>query len=85
MSASSRVSLPSMSPFFRSGTISGSDPGSYGSFLELSWNGLRPIELPDGSQRSFLEDGDEVTLRGRAQADGSAIEMGEVKGRVVTG
>jgi fumarylacetoacetase len=58
-----------------SGTISGSDPGSYGSLIELTWNGERPIELRDGSTRTFLEDGDEVTLR-------SPI-LGEVTGRIV--
>jgi fumarylacetoacetase len=57
------------------GTISGPDPGSYGSLIELTWNGERPLELADGSTRTFLEDGDEVTLR-------SPI-LDEVTGRVV--
>jgi fumarylacetoacetase len=58
-----------------SGTISGPDPGSYGSLIELTWNGERPLELADGSTRTFLEDGDEVALR-------SPI-LAEVTGRVV--
>ena len=62
-----------------SGTISGSEPGTYGSFIELPRNGSEPITLPDGSQRTFLEDGDEVTLTGRA----GPVSFGEVAGRVV--
>ena len=57
-----------------SGTISGPERGSRGSLIELSWNGEEPIELPDGSSRSFLEDGDEVVLRGEP--------LGEVRGRI---
>ena len=51
---------------YGSGTISGPERGQRGSLLELSWNGAEPIALPDGSTRTFLEDGDEVVLRGRA-------------------
>lgn len=47
-----------------SGTISGNEPGSYGSMLELTWNGTTPITLANGSTRSFLEDGDSLILRG---------------------
>jgi fumarylacetoacetase len=61
------------------GTISGSDPGSYGSLIELTWNGTKPIRLADGSERTFLEDGDEVVLRGRA----GEIELGEARGTIV--
>jgi len=63
-----------------SGTISGPDRGSEGSLMELSRNGAEPLRLPDGSERSFLEDGDEVVLRGRA----GALELGEVRGRIVS-
>ena len=62
-----------------SGTISGSDRGSEGSLLELTRNGAEPLRLPDGSERTFLEDGDEVVLRARA----GDLELGEVRGRVV--
>jgi fumarylacetoacetase len=64
---------------YGSGTISGPERGQRGSLLELSWNGAEPIALPDGSTRTFLEDGDEVVLRGRA---GEAIALGEVRGRI---
>ena len=55
-----------------SGTISGPEPDARGSFIELTWNGAEPIELAGGSTRTFLEDGDEVVLRGAG--------LGEVRG-----
>jgi fumarylacetoacetase len=64
---------------FATGTISGPEREQRGSLLELSWDGADPIALPGGSTRTFLEDGDEVVLRGRA---GDAIELGEVRGRI---
>lgn len=68
---------------FASGTISGSEPGTQGSFIELSWNGERPISLPGGETRTFLEDGDEVTLRGWCERPGARrIGFGAVRGRV---
>ncbi|NHA68805.1 fumarylacetoacetase [Phycicoccus flavus] len=68
---------------FGSGTISGADPGTRGSFLELSWSGQEPLTLDDGSQRSFLEDGDTVTLRATAPGpDGSVVGFGECTGTV---
>jgi fumarylacetoacetase len=63
---------------FGSGTISGPERGQRGSLLELSWDGAEPIELPGGETRTFLEDGDEVVLRGR----GGEVELGEVRGRI---
>jgi fumarylacetoacetase len=63
---------------FASGTISGPEPGSEGSLIELTWNGERPLRLADGSQRTFLEDGDEVVLRGHA----GEVELAEVRGRI---
>jgi fumarylacetoacetase len=62
------------------GTISGFEPGRRGSLMELSWNGAEPLELPDGSRRTFLEDGDEVVLRGRTP-DGR-VELADVRGRI---
>ena len=64
---------------YGSGTISGWEPGEEGSLLELTLGGQRPLVLPDGSSRAFLEDGDEVTLAGTA----GAITLGEVRGRIV--
>jgi fumarylacetoacetase len=64
---------------FGSGTISGPRRDERGSLLELSWNGSEPIALDDGSTRTFLEDGDEVVLRG---GGGEAVALGEVRGRI---
>jgi fumarylacetoacetase len=70
---------------FASGTISGTDRDSRGSFLELSWNGSEPIELADGTTRSFLEDGDTVVIRGWAPGgNGARIGLGEVRGTIVS-
>ncbi len=67
-----------------SGTVSGPTPGSEGSFIELTWRGSRPLELPDGSTRSFLEDGDRVILRGWAGSNvQSRIGLGSVSGMIV--
>lgn len=66
-----------------SGTISGSEPDQRGSFLELSWGGKEPFLL-DGVERTFLEDGDEVTLRYTARGtSGGTIALGEVTGRIL--
>jgi fumarylacetoacetase len=69
---------------FASGTISGSEPGSQGSLIELTWNGQRPLQLGDAT-RTFLEDGDTVTLSGSsptAAAD-ERIGLGSVSGTIV--
>jgi fumarylacetoacetase len=68
---------------FASGTISGPAPDTRGSFLELSWGGKEPFTGPDGQSRTFLEDGDEVTLRYSAPGTGGGrITLGEVTGRI---
>ena len=70
--------------FFASGTVSGPDREQRGCLLELSWGGAEPLVLPDGSVRSFLEDGDEVTITATAPAaGGSRIGFGEVTGRIL--
>jgi fumarylacetoacetase len=66
-----------------SGTISGPTPDTRGSMLELSWKGTEPVRLNDDESRSFLEDGDELTLRGWAQGDGYRVGFGEVRGTVL--
>ena len=66
-----------------SGTISGPTPDSYGSMLELSWRGEKPIPMPDGSDRKFLLDGDTVILRGRCEKNGVRIGFGEASGKVL--
>jgi fumarylacetoacetase len=66
-----------------SGTISGPDRGSEGSLIELTRGGAEPLDVA-GVRRTFLEDGDEVILRGRARpANGITIELGEAAGRIV--
>ncbi|MGH9113777.1 MAG: fumarylacetoacetate hydrolase family protein, partial [Acidimicrobiales bacterium] len=68
---------------FATGTVSGPDRGSEGSLLELTRGGAEPLDVA-GQHRTFLEDGDEVVLRGRANvAAGVTIELGEARGRVV--
>jgi fumarylacetoacetase len=68
---------------YASGTISGPSAGSFGSMLELSWNGQKPLSMPDGSVRYFLEDGDTVIMRGRAEKDGVRIGFGECVGKIL--
>ena len=68
---------------YASGTVSGPSPDQWGSLVELSWGGRQPLSLPDGSARTFLEDGDVVTITATAPAtDGGRIGLGEVTGRV---
>lgn len=66
-----------------SGTISGSDPSSYGSMLELSWAGSKTIPLNDGSERKFIEDGDTVILRGHGLSGGVRVGFGEVRCQIL--
>ncbi len=68
---------------FASGTVSGPAEDQRGSFIELSWGGTEPLTLADGSTRTFLTDGDTVTLTATAPgASGGRIALGEVTGRV---
>jgi fumarylacetoacetase len=68
---------------FGSGTVSGDDRTSFGSLLELTWNGTQPIELGDGSTRGYLDDGDVVVMTGWAPApDGGRVTLGEVSGTI---
>lgn len=60
-----------------SGTISGPDPGSYGSMLELTWKGTKPIILPDGTERKFINDHDTIIMRGFGEKDGIRVGFGE--------
>lgn len=66
-----------------SGTISGPTPDSYGSMLELTWRGSKPLQLSDGSERKFINDGDTVTLRGWGERNGVRIGFGEAAGKVL--
>ena len=66
-----------------SGTISGPTPDSYGSMLELSWQGKNPIILNDGSERKFIEDNDTVVLKGYCETEGIRIGFGEVSTKLL--
>ena len=66
-----------------SGTVSGPERGSEGSMLELSWGGERAVALSDGGRRTFLKDGDRVTLDGAARGDGYTIGFGGCAGTVL--
>lgn len=66
-----------------SGTISGKDESSYGSMLEISKGGKKPFPMNDGSTRSFLEDGDTVTIRGWGEAGEIRVGFGEVSAEIL--
>lgn len=66
-----------------SGTISGPTPDSFGSMLELSWRGTKPLKMKDGSERKFINDNDTVIVRGYCEKDGVRIGFGEAKGKVL--
>ncbi|WP_029037473.1 fumarylacetoacetase [Salinimicrobium xinjiangense] len=66
-----------------SGTISGPTPDSYGSMLELSWKGEKPVRLKDGNTRSFIEDNDTVIMRGFCQKENYRIGFGEVSTKLL--
>jgi fumarylacetoacetase len=66
-----------------SGTISGPAPDSYGSLLELTWRGTRPLTFPAGGRQTFLEDGDRVTMTGWCQGDGYRVGFGTVTGKIL--
>jgi fumarylacetoacetase len=66
-----------------SGTISGPTPDSLGCLLELTWRGTKPLLLPDGHQRRFLEDDDRVTMTAWCEGDGYRVGFGEVTGVVL--
>lgn len=66
-----------------SGTISGNDPTAYGSMLELSWRGEKPLKLKDGSERKFINDHDEVSMSAYAERNGIKIGFGEVRTKIL--
>ena len=68
---------------YASGTISGKTEDSYGSMLELSWKGEKPLSFPNGEERTFIQDGDTVTMTGYGQADGYRVGFGEVTGKIL--
>jgi fumarylacetoacetase len=66
-----------------SGTISGPEKSQRGSLLEISWNGTEPVELAEGVARTFLDDGDQLVMRGWCQGDGYRVGFGEVEGTIL--
>ena len=68
---------------YGSGTISGPTEDSYGSMLELSWQGTKPLTLDDGSERKFIQDGDTVIMRGYSVKNGMRVGFGEVRTKIL--
>lgn len=68
---------------YASGTISGSEPNSFGSMLELTWRGQNPLKLSDGTERKFIEDHDTIIMRGFSEKNGIRVGFGEVRGTVL--
>ena len=66
-----------------SGTISGPDKGSFGSLLELTWNGANALALETGGERRFVEDGDDIVMTGWCQGVGYRLGFGEVRGKIL--
>jgi fumarylacetoacetase len=65
-----------------SGTVSGRTPDSFGSMLEICWNGTRPLTFPGGAVRRFLQDGDTVVMRAHAERDGVRVGFGELRTKI---
>jgi len=68
---------------YASGTISGPTPGSYGSMLEIAWQGKNPVAMPDGTERKFILDNDTVSMKGWCENDGVRIGFGECSGKIL--
>ena len=66
-----------------SGTISGPTPNSYGSLLEITWNATKPLTLANGEERTFIQDGDTLIMKGHCEKDGLRIGFGEVTGKIL--
>jgi fumarylacetoacetase len=68
---------------YASGTISGPTADSYGSMLEITWGGKKPVAMPDGTERKFINDGDTVIIKGHCEKDGVRIGFGECSGTIL--
>ena len=66
-----------------SGTISGPEPESFGSMLEISWRGSKPVAMEGGGERKFLQDGDNVIVTGVCRGEGFCVGFGSVEGVVL--
>jgi fumarylacetoacetase len=68
---------------YASGTISGPDPGSFGSMLEITWNGTKPVKLSDGSERTFIKDNDTIIMHGYCEKEDLRIGFGEAVTKIL--
>lgn len=68
---------------YASGTISGENEKSYGSMLELTWRGTKPLQLKNGIERKFIEDGDTITMKAWSEKNGIRVGFGEVTGKIL--
>lgn len=68
---------------YGSGTISGPTPDSYGSMMELSWKGTKPVKLSDGTERKFIQDNDTMIMKAFAEKDGVKIGFGNCTSKVL--
>jgi fumarylacetoacetase len=68
---------------YGSGTISGPTPDSYGSMLEIAWKGTRPVKMPDGTERKFIQDNDTIIMRGYCEKENLRIGFGEVRTKIL--
>ena len=68
---------------YASGTISGKDERSYGSMLELTWRGTKPLTMNDGTERKFINDNDTIIMKGHAEKNGVRVGFGEVEGKIL--
>ena len=68
---------------YGSGTISGPTPDSFGSMLEIAWKGTRPVKMPDGTERKFINDNDTIIMRGYSIKDNLRIGFGEVATKIL--
>lgn len=66
-----------------SGTISGPDEGSFGSMLEISWKGTKPVQLSDGTERKFINDNDTIIMKGYGEKNGVKVGFGEVSTKIL--
>ena len=66
-----------------SGTISGPDEGSFGSMLEISWKGTKPVQLSDGTERKFINDNDTIIMKGHGEKNGVKVGFGEVSTKIL--
>lgn len=68
---------------YASGTISGPTSNSFGSMLEITWGGKNPIQMPDGTERKFIQDNDIVNIKGWCEKDGVRIGFGDCSGKIL--